>query len=295
MRITSGHIVELAAAATSRAQQSVADATAVESSGLKVAVPSDDPVAWVTAQRERVRETLSSGNGTAMSFATDQLDETDGALSTISDVVTQARQLAVQGSSDTYSAASRAEIGTQVQALFQSALAAANTQSSNGEYLLGGSKSSAPPFDATGAYTGDSTSRDITVSEHSTQTVTVPGSVLTAANGVDVLPTLAALATALSTNNVAGIQAALGTLTSATTQVSSARAQTGAALATLSSADASRQQLEVTLATHVSNLVEADAIGAASTLAQATQTLDVSRAVTSNVIQALQPPSTLPI
>ncbi len=288
MRITSEHIIDLAAAATSRAEQNVANASTIASSGIKVALPSDDPVAWAAAQRDRVRETMSQGTGTAMSFATDQLDQTDGALSTIEGIVSQARELAVQGSSDTYSAASRAELGTQAQALFQSALGAANSQSSNGEYLLGGSTSTTAPFDATGAYLGDSTSRDIATSEDSTQQVTVPGSVLTAANGVDIMPTLSALATALSTNNMAGIQAALGSLTTATTQIGSARSQTGTAMATLSSADTARQQLELTLTAHVSNLVEADSVGAASALAQASQALTVAGAVSANVIAALQ-------
>jgi flagellar hook-associated protein 3 FlgL len=284
MRITPQHIIELAAAATSRAQSAVADATSVASSGLRVAKASDDPAAWAAAQRDRVRQTLADGDGSAIATGRGTLEQTDGSLSTIAGIVAQARTLATQAASATYNASDRAALGTQVQGLFQAALAAANAQSGDGEYLLAGAKSTTPPFDANGNYQGDATARTVSASP---QAIGVPGSMLTAANGVDVLPELAKLATALSSNNVAGIQASLGTLTTATDQVSLARGRAGTGLAALSQADDARQQLSTHLDGVISDLVEADTVGAASSLARATQALDVSRAISTHVIASL--------
>lgn len=286
MRITAGHIIELASEATSRATSKVATASEIASSGLKVAVPSDDPAAWAAAQRDKVRQALSTGMGAAISTSTNQLQQTDGALSTISSVISQARTLAVQGASVT-NANERVQIGEQVQALFQTALSAANTQDSDGTYLLAGSQTQTPPFDANGVYQGDGTTRSVVSSEHGTSTTNVTGETLTAANGVDVLPELQKLATALSSNNVAQIQASLSTLQTATTQVSLARGQAGAGMAALGDADNARQQLGTTLAASISNLVEADTVSSVSDLSQATQALDITRAVSSNVIAAL--------
>ena len=97
MRVTSTHIVDVANEAAARAQSAVAQASEVATSGMRVAVPSDDPVAWATAQRDKIHQVISQGGGKAISTTLDQLQQTDGALSTIADVVSQARALAVQG------------------------------------------------------------------------------------------------------------------------------------------------------------------------------------------------------
>jgi len=73
MRITGSHLADLAAAATARAQDKVAEATEVASSGLRVARPSDDPAAWAAAQRDKVRQVLAAGTGSAIGASTDQL------------------------------------------------------------------------------------------------------------------------------------------------------------------------------------------------------------------------------
>jgi flagellar hook-associated protein 3 FlgL len=288
MRITAGHIIDLAAAATARNQSDVATASSVASSGLRVQQASDDPSAWAAAQRDRVRETLSDGHAQTITTARETLDQTDGALSTISGLVSQARSLAVQGGNATYSAAQRADLGTQVQGMFESALAAANTQTGDGEYVLAGSKTSTAPFDASGNYQGDATERTASTGEHNSSPMNVSGSVLTASSGVDVLPELQKLATALSTNDTAGIQAGIDALSKVTDQVSSARARVGTGLAALNDADSARQALSTNLQGFVSNLVEADAVGAASTLARATQALNMSQTVTAHIISTLQ-------
>ncbi|HEY4243357.1 MAG TPA: hypothetical protein VGM88_26270 [Kofleriaceae bacterium] len=286
MRITSAHLAAQVTAATTRAEQRLSTASDVASSGLRVQVPSDDVVAWSAAQRDKLRQTLGAGQGAAISTSTTALEQTDGALSTIADAVSKARQLAVQGSSDS-NASQRGDLGVQVQALFQAALSAANTQGSDGAYLLAGAQTSSAPFDATGAYHGDATTRSVADSEHGSDAVSVSGTALTAASGVDILPALSQLATALQANDPAGIQASLGALTTASTQLGSAREHAGIGLAALSDADGARQTLATNLSASVSKLVEADAVGAISDLAQATTALQTSQAVSSNVLSSL--------
>ena len=288
MRITSGHIIDIAAAATQRAQSDVATATTIASSGLRVQQASDDPAAWAAAQRDKVRETLTDGRGQTISTARETLDQTDGALASISGIVSQARALAVQGANASYSASDRADLGTQVAGLFKQAIAAANAQGGDGEYVLGGTVSTTAPFDANGLYTGDANERQASVGEHNSSVMNVSGSVLTATNGVDVLPELQKLATALSTNDLAGIQAGVASLAKVTDQVGTARARVGTGLAALNDADAARQTLSTHLQSFVSSLVEADAVGSASNLARATQALGISQTVTAHVISILQ-------
>jgi hypothetical protein len=60
-------------------------------------------------------------------------------------------------------------------------------------------------------------------------------------------------------------------------------------MAFLDQATSARGALEENMQQSISRLVEADAVGAASELAKATQSLEVSRAVTQHIIAALNP------
>jgi len=287
MRITGNRLIEQAAAATTNNQNAVGTVTNQLTSGLRVTTPSDDPAAWLAAQRAKLHKALSQGTGAAIAASRDQLDQVDSALTTIGETVASVRTLAVQGVSETYTAGARAELGTQVQALFQAALSAANAQAPSGEYLLAGTASTTEPFDATGAYKGNATARTIATDEHGTQTVTVAGSSLTATAGVDVLPLLAKVATALSTNDIPTLQASLTDLDAAVKQVSAARGQAGTAMTVLDDATTAHGALETNLTAQISKLVETDTVGAASELARASQALDVSRTVSSHIVSLL--------
>lgn len=287
MRITGTRMIELAAASTQKAQQKVADTQETMSSGLRVGAPSDDPTAWLAAHRAQLRKDLSVGTGVGMGTARDRLTQLDGVLAAIQDAVTQAQALAVQGAQDTYDAADRVSMANQVQGLFANALGAANTQAPNGEFLLAGTASLTTPFTATGAYVGNAGTRSVPTTEQATATVSIPGSQLTAANGVDVLPLLASLATALATNNKPAIQASLTDFDTAVKQLSSIRSSGGSAVNVIDQADQARVVLEENISKDIAKYVEADAIGTATELARVSQALDVSRTVATHVIDLL--------
>jgi len=291
MRITGNRLIDLAATSTTKNQNAVAAASAEVSSGLRVAAPSDDPAAWLAAQRTKLRQALSQGTGAAVAAGRDQLALTDNALASLGDLVSQVRSLAIQGASDTYNPANRAGLGVQVRGLFRSALDAANARDNAGEYLLAGAASLTQPFDAAGAYLGDASARALPGEGSLTTGVTIPGTALTAATpgGVDVLPLLDRVATALSTNDMTTLAAALPDLATAVRQISSARTAAGGTMNVLDQATSARAVLEQDVQQTISRLVESDTVGAASELARATQALEVSRAVSSHIVAVLNP------
>jgi len=118
MRITGGRLIDISAAATTANQSKVAEAASELSSGLRVEKPSEDPTAWIAAQRARLRKSLSEGTGVAMQFSRDRLAETDRALGTVQDSLSGVRTLAVQGANASYNAESRAAMAIQVRAMF---------------------------------------------------------------------------------------------------------------------------------------------------------------------------------
>ena len=289
MRITANRLIDLASASTTKNQSAVADASAEVSSGMRVATPSDDPEAWLSAQREKLRQALSQGTGAASAASRDRLQMTDGALASLGDIISQVQTLAVQGASDTYSPAARAGLAAQVRGLFQNALDAANTRGGDGEYVLAGAASLTAPFDPSGAYQGDASVRSVPTGDATSTPVTVAGSALTAASGVDVLPTLDQVATALANNDMTTLTAKLPDLATAVKQISSARTQAGSAMNALDQAASARSVMEQDLQQTISRLVESDTASAASELAKATQALEVSRAVSSHLVQVLAP------
>jgi len=289
MRITGNRLIDLASASTSKNQSAVATASAELSSGMRVTTPSDDPEAWLAAQRTKLHQALSQGTGAAVAASRDRLTVTDNALASLGDVVSQVRALAIQGASDTYNPTARAGIGAQVQGLFQNALDAANARGHDGEFVLAGSASLTAPFDTNGQYLGDATVRSVPSDSAVTAGVTIPGSALTATSGVDVLPLLSKIATALSTNDLTTLRAALPDLDTAVKQVSSARTQAGSAMNVLDQATQARSVMEQDMTDAISKFVEVDTVSAASELAKASQALEVSRTVSQHIVTVLAP------
>jgi flagellar hook-associated protein 3 FlgL len=287
MRITENRLIDLAAASTTKNQAAVATTTAELSSGLRVNTPSDDPEAWLAAQRSKLRQAMSQGTGAAVQAGRDHLEVTDNALASLGDILSQVRSLAVQGSSGTYNATDRAALGAQVRGLFQNALDAANARTSAGEYLLAGSASLTAPFDAAGVYQGDAAVRALPGDGGVTSGVTIAGTALTAASGVDVLPLLDQIATALASNDMTTLVGALPGLDTAIKQVSSARTQTGGAMNVLDQTTSARTVLEQNLQQAIARFIEVDAVTAASELVKATQSLEISRAVSSHIVAML--------
>src|SRR5262249_45091926 len=137
------------------------------------------------------------------------------------------------------------------------------------------------------AYTGDTDTAAVASADGTRHDIATTGDVLTASHGVDVMPVIAQLGQALDANDPVAIRAALGSLSTAVTQLASARAHNGASLSSLAEADDARAKLENQLQITAAQLVEADAVGAASRLAQATQALQISQAVSAKVIASL--------
>ena len=289
MRVTGNRLIDLSSASISKAQSAVGTVSAQLTSGLRVTTPSDDPAAWLAAQRTKLRQAMSQGSGAAVATSRDRLGITDNSLASLGDVVSQIRTLAVQGSSDTYNADNRAGLGAEVHGLFLAALDSVNAQSNDGEYVLGGNQSLAAPFDAAGVYHGDAGTRAVPGNGGLTTDVTLTGASLTAANGVDVMPLLARVATAMSANDMPTLLAALPDLDTAVKQISLTRSKGGAAMNALDQTTAARGVLEQDMTAAIARYTEVDSVTAASDLAKASQSLELSRAVTSHILQVLAP------
>ena len=290
MRITGHRLIELQIAAARGAMEDVAHAGQVASTGMRVERPSEDPAAWLAARRADAHRAVHAGAGAAIASGTSRLEQTDGALGAIGDVLHRARELAIQGSNDTLSAADRDAIALELGELFKTALGAANQQSVDGEYLLAGFPGTTAPFDAMGTFVGDGGVRALVGADGQSHTMTISGFELTAAGGgVDVLPTLDRLRAALAAGDGPATRDLLDELDRGIEQVSLARAHTGALLGALVDADNVRSEHELALQKTIANAVEADYATAAGDLSRATNALEAVRAVAARVIAVVAP------
>jgi flagellar hook-associated protein 3 FlgL len=256
---------------------------------MRVQKPSDDPAAWLAAQRADVRRTLAAGASTAMQTSRARLDDTDAALASIGESAAQIRTLAVQGANANYNPDDRKELAVQVRALFASALSAANAKAADGEYVLSGSTSLTKPFNDDGTYAGGTDTRNVPTGDVGQSVANLAGSSLTSANGIDVMPLFLRVAEALEANDPTALSGLLDQLDKSVKQIALSRTHVGGAMNVLDQAQVAHEQLKVTLASEISRQVESDTIAAATNLAKASQQLDASRQVTSHVIALVDP------
>jgi flagellar hook-associated protein 3 FlgL len=144
MRIATSTIYAQQTAAIDDQQALYASIGQQLSSGKQLTDPSDDPAR--IAQDLNLHTVIDETNqqSTNVQSATSQLTTTDSALSSLTSVLQSARQLAIQGSSDTLTAQQRTDIGNQIDQLLQQAIAVGNT-SYAGRYVFAGTTKTANP------------------------------------------------------------------------------------------------------------------------------------------------------
>jgi flagellar hook-associated protein 3 len=115
------------------------------SSGNRILTPDDDPLGAIAVMNYTTQDANETTVLTNINTATNSLNVGVSTLQDVTNILTQARQLAIQGANSGNDANSLGALGDQVDALFQQLVGDANTQN-NGEYIFGGTRSSAAPF-----------------------------------------------------------------------------------------------------------------------------------------------------
>lgn len=228
MRVSERLIFNLASEQLGKTRADELTAVDQVSSGIKVRHPWDGAAEAGTIAREALEKQRQDSIKQTVQTASGELQAVDDTLGQVVNALSRAHELAVQLSNDTYSAANRAASATEVTQLLGQVVNLANTRQGS-RYVFGGMKDAAPPFDATGAYLGDANVRQVEVAPGVYQPASLRADQVFkgVGGGVDVMTELQNFATALSTNNAAGIRAATSTLDNALQQVSTAQSKVG--------------------------------------------------------------------
>ena len=259
------------------------------SSGKRVSVPSDDPLAaaqMVSNQDESSRTDQYLQN---IDTLTGQLQTADGSLSSVVQAMTQAITLGVQGTTGTLSDGNRQQIVLNLQGIQSQLVQLANT-SVGGSYLFGGTATTAPPYALNSAspsgvtYNGNSGTNTVQVADGLNLQTNLPGNQLFQNSGGDVFGAMQQLITSLQSGDATAAGTATNQLRSAFDFITGQRIFYGNAVNQLNSTQTFLQQEQVTLKSQANNLVGADLTKAATDLTRATTAHDAALAAAAKIL-----------
>jgi flagellar hook-associated protein 3 FlgL len=227
MRVTDGMKLISVARTNNASAARVAEATRRASAGARVLAPSDDPVAYASIVRRTATLEGLQGRVKLGRAAADELSLAERALDDASNLVSEAKSLAVQGANETMSPTDRALLADRVRAIRESVIELGNTRGTRG-YAFAGTRTDQPPFDLAGAFTGNDAAIRVPISGGVAPRANASGArAFTAAGGRDVLADLEDLAVALDANNVVDIRASIDVIQTGHDQVVAAQVDVG--------------------------------------------------------------------
>lgn len=280
MRVTNQMIFEAQAQQIAAAREKMLDAQAKVTTGQRINHPGDDPAAaGVIVSHKAALERFDTIDQT-IARATEEAEVADGALQGVSTLISRARELAVQLGNDTYSTIERAGGAQEVRDIFGQIVQLMNTQVA-GRFIFGGNIDRTPPFDAVGAYSGDTNLRQVEVAPGlvQNQSVRADQALKGVGGGIDVFATLTTLVNAMSSNDGAGIRGTLAALEGAVDQVAAAQTQTGGILEGFNSARNINGVAKLSAQKLLSAAADVDVFDAASQLTRAQTSLEASLSV----------------
>jgi flagellar hook-associated protein 3 FlgL len=141
----------------------------------KINTPSDDPVSATKILELRTDKVNNDQFLMNAKMAESALDNTDHALSEISDILVRAKEIALgQASGASANEESRLGIAEEVSQLYSQAISIGNTRIGD-RYIFGGYKTNRPPFDDNGRYQGDDGQQMVEISKDVYLSMNVPG------------------------------------------------------------------------------------------------------------------------
>ncbi len=145
--------------------------------GRRVNRPSDDPIDFPLSLSHRTTINLGQSHLRNINNARSNLDLSEASLNSLTEVLQNVRQLAVQGANETNDAEARLAISDQIKELFGEVVNLANSNF-NGRYIFGGSSTTNQPFvdkDGVVLYKGDDFQQQVSISFGATITSNIHG------------------------------------------------------------------------------------------------------------------------
>ncbi len=262
MRVTDQMTLEQSLDYVRQAQGRLLQTQRQAASGVKVELPSDDPVAYARINGLQQQLSQLTGYGQNADRVKARLDTTDATLQDFQGALVRLRELtmvALNAANGTSSSV------TEAQQLYSQMLSQAN-QSFDGQYLFS-PYSKTPPFSGA-TFVGDNQKQAVEVSPlGATQFGISAQDAFGVAPGQDAFTGIANLISAMQAGNRTGVQAGLDAIDASIKQLAQAQVQLGAQYNTLQLAQHANQTYTLTLTSSQSALHDIDPAQAYSQLA----------------------------
>jgi len=286
MRVSDSHFFDSSRRAAESARARMVESQDRLSSGKRVVHPGDDPAAASLLVQQRFDEARHGQRIDTLARASDELDSVDAAMRGVNESLFRAKELAVQLSNDTYSAADRLNAVAEADGLLGQVVSLLNTDH-GGRYLFGGTLDSAPPFDMTGAYSGDDQQRQLEIAPGVIQDVSIRADIAFKGigGGEDTLQNLIDLREALRINDVATVRTLIARFDTSIAQSSTATSEVGAAMNILDLSGTLARDLRDSATKSAVDLADSDFMAESSRLAQAQLALQATLSSTATTAQ----------
>jgi flagellar hook-associated protein 3 FlgL len=261
-------------------QENITQLSQQIASGVALSAPSDDPYAW--SQTMNINQGLQEYKSilSGISYGAGFGQATSSALNQLSDLVSQAQQVAVSAQSETGSQES-ATLVSQVNGILQQAVSLANSQYGE-QYIFGGTNTTKAPYsidDSTGVVTYNGNPDYIQVKTStanaagSTTAVNLTGddvfNYTSGGNTCNVLQEIWNLGQDIQNNSSTGISSDITSLNDAFNHVNDESAVNGATLDDLTSQQSAINVMQTDEESTRSNLDDVDVASATTKLSQA--------------------------
>jgi len=254
------------------------------SSGKKLSKPSDDVPSMARTMDYKVTLNEIEQYRRNIGDVESHISMADATMSSVTNSLIRARELAVQASSGTQSAASRAAIAEEIENLRDEMLNLANTKFRN-RYIFSGYQTDTAAFDSGYNYQGDSGQITVTIDRNATMALNVVGSSTFSISGTTFMEHLDDFYNALITNDEIAIQGAITNIDNAMDHTANVRADLGSRLTYIDDLKLGLDNRDFTLKTLLSNVEDDDIAETASELAKTELALEALRQSGSRILQ----------
>ena len=299
MKISTHLMFERASHQMTSAQTNLAKSQAQLAQGKQIINPSDAPDQASTVQRLKSILTRQDSYQTALNTVQNRLQGEDSTLSSVSDLLIRAKEIAVQANNDTLSSDNRKALGVELQGLRDQMLSLANTRDSNGNFLFAGSRVKQPAFSETAngspVYMGDQTRMNVRVGDQQNIPINRTGTDAFvpvtridkdgAAVGVSFFQVMDNLIAGLNTANGSDIRRGAGELDNLQQGLSLAHAQVGTNLNMVDQQTSIIEDTTLNLKSTLSSIEDLDYASAITKMNQQMLSLEAAQASFAKVSQ----------
>jgi len=279
MRVTNRSIFESVKYNLGNISEQLNKANEIASTGKRINSLSDDPVGLT--QSLSIQSSLANIEQMQrnIDYGKSWLSASESALTSVDNILSNTKALCVQMASGTAGADQRSAAAETLQNNLDEIVSLANTNVA-GNYIFSGTKTDIEPFDQDGTYNGDNNPFAIKISKNATVEIGGDGQAVFGT----LFSTLTDLKTALQTNDVSGIQDAMGKLDTHLDDISGKISDIGSKSDRMDIKKNIFQDLNLSNTERLSNIEDADMAEAVMNVSAAQLTYQAALASSSKVM-----------